>query len=136
MDSNLNPNLRTYGWRKGETGNPNGRPKKVATVLGKIGYTQAQIRDVIKQFLNSKMEELESVLENEDASILERTISHALLKGYERADLSAFALLGNIAYPGESGILEEMNLNDPIEMIIKRNKNTPKLARGEDEIED
>ena len=87
--------------------------------------------------LQAKVIDLEAVYECDDATVLERTVAFCLLKGLGNGDLTAFALLGQIAYSGQEGEMEDgIDLNSPIKIEIKRNKNTPKLARGEHEIPD
>ena len=72
---------------KGETMNPNGRPKKFTTLLKESGYRISEINDTIQVMLQMTMEELADVYKNENATILEKTIANAMKKSLEKGSL-------------------------------------------------
>ena len=74
-------------FKKGQTGNPNGAPKKMVSLLGAIGYTKAEAANTINAMLAMNLNELKAVYENENATILEKTIAGALKKSLMRGSL-------------------------------------------------
>jgi len=57
---------------KGETNNPNGRPKKYVTLLKEQGYKLSEVNDTIQTIMSMDMDELKQVWDNPKATILER----------------------------------------------------------------
>ena len=85
-------------WKKGESGNPNGRPKKPVLQLKKAGYKLAEINDTIQTLLNCNLEELKEIWDNPNATLLERTIAAAIRKGIEKGNLDSVETLLNRVY--------------------------------------
>ena len=83
---------------KGETMNPNGRPKKFVTILKESGYTQLEINLTIQLMLQMNLEELKQVLIDMNATILEKTIANAMIKSLKRGSLYSLESLLNRVY--------------------------------------
>ena len=79
--------------KKGQTANPNGRPRKMVTALKEIGYKRSEINDTIQSMLALTQAELKEVYDNPNATILERTIANALNKGLVKGHLFAIESL-------------------------------------------
>jgi len=73
---------------KGETMNPNGRPRKWICTLKKGGYRVSEINDTLQVLLSMNLDELKAVYENPKATILEKTVAAALKKGVQYGTLS------------------------------------------------
>jgi hypothetical protein len=82
-------------WKKGQSGNPNGQPRKLASQLKLIGYTKAEAADTINSMLAMTMDELKQIFENQNSSILEKTIANALKKSLEKGSLYSLDTLLN-----------------------------------------
>jgi len=83
-----NPDIAQHGFQKGESGNPNGRPRKYVTTLAANGYKRSEINDTIQAMMAMTIEELKGVYENPSATILEKTIAGAMRKSLEKGTLS------------------------------------------------
>ena len=80
---------------KGQSGNPKGQPRKLATQLKNIGYTKAEAADTINAMLAMNIVELKEMFENPNATILEKTIAAALKKSLEKGSLYSVDTLLN-----------------------------------------
>jgi len=91
-------NLRPKPWKKGESGNPKGRPTKPVLQLKKEGYKLYEINDTIQTLLNLNLEELKEIWDNPKATLLERTLASAIRKGIEKGNLESVETLLNRVY--------------------------------------
>jgi hypothetical protein len=71
----------------GESGNPNGRPRKYVSLLKEQGYKLSEINDTIQVMMSMDMDELKKVWDNPKATILEKTIAAAMRKSLEKGSL-------------------------------------------------
>jgi hypothetical protein len=78
---------------KGQSGNPNGRPRKYVTSLKAQGYRLSEINDTIQAMMSMNSEELKSVYDNPDATILEKTIANAMNKSLIKGSLYSLETL-------------------------------------------
>lgn len=115
-------------WEKGESGNPNGRPKKPVLAMKVEGYKLAEINDTIQAMCSMDLEQLRKIWENPKATVLERTIAAALRKGIEKGSLVNVETLLDRVYgkPKEKMDITTngKNLNEPkyVINIVKTNK--------------
>jgi hypothetical protein len=91
-------------WQKGESGNPNGRPRKWISQLKDNGYKQAEINDCILVMLSMTLDELAEVYKNPKATIMEKTVANALKRSLEKGSLYSIDTLLNraVGKPKES----------------------------------
>jgi len=78
---------------KGQSGNPNGRPRKYVTSLKAQGYKLSEINDTIQTMMSMNSDELKSVYDNKDATILEKTIANAMNKSLIKGSLYSLETL-------------------------------------------
>ena len=71
----------------GESGNPNGRPRKYVTLLKEQGYKLSEINDTIQVMMSMDMQELNDVYKNPKATVLEKTIAGAMNKSLQKGSL-------------------------------------------------
>jgi hypothetical protein len=84
--------------QKGESGNPNGRPRKFISELKDQGYKLAEVNDCIQVMLSMTFEELAEIFKNPKATVLEKTVASAIKKGIEKGDLISIETLLNRVY--------------------------------------
>lgn len=78
---------------KGETANPNGRPRKYVSLLKDQGYKLSEVNDCIQTLMSMTVEELAAVNNNPGATILERTIVSAMIKSLSNGSLYSLETL-------------------------------------------
>ena len=83
---------------KGETMNPDGRPRKYVSTLAAHGYKRSEINDTIQAMMAMTIEELKGVYENPSATILEKTIAGAMRKSLEKGTLYSLETLLSRVY--------------------------------------
>lgn len=117
-------------WEKGQSGNPNGRPKKVHSQLLKTKqYSLSEINDVIQTLVSMTTEQLNAVSSHKDATILEKTVAQALKKSLSKGDLVAIETLLNRVYgkPKEKVDItskgQKLDSNNKIEIEIIHSNN-------------
>ena len=94
--SNPIPNNKPF--EKGQSGNPNGRPRKYVTTLAANGYKRSEINDTIQAMMAMTMEELGDVYKDPKATILEKTVANAMRKSLEKGTLYSLETLLSRVY--------------------------------------
>jgi len=84
--------------QKGETANPNGRPRKYVSLLKEQGYKLAEINDSIQALMSMTPKELEAVTKNPDATVLEMTVAKAIIKSMNNGSLYSMDTLLSRVY--------------------------------------
>jgi hypothetical protein len=80
-------NIEPYKFQSGESGNPNGRPRKFVSLLKEQGYKVSEINDTLMALLSMDLRELKDVFENEKATVLEKAVAGAIKKSIEKGSL-------------------------------------------------
>ena len=92
-------------WQKGESGNPKGRPKKIHPQFTTTQtYKMSEINDTIQYIVGMNEEQLQKVIEDNNATILEKTVANALRRSLSKGRLDSLETLLDRVYgkPGES----------------------------------
>lgn len=106
---------------KGETNNPNGRPRKYVSLLKDAGYKLSEINDTIQNMMAMDLHELKGVYENPQATILEKTIASAMRKSLEKGSLYSLETLLTRVY-GKPKETAEVTNDGKIEVIFVNGK--------------
>ena len=106
-------------WKKGQSGNPNGRPRKYVSLLKEQGYKVSEINDTIQAMMAMEIDELKEVWDNPKATILEKTIANAMRKSLEKGSLYSLETLLSRVYGNPKQMTELTGANqEPIQIII------------------
>jgi hypothetical protein len=108
-------------WEKGESGNPNGRPKKYVTLLREQGYKLSEINDTIQVMFQMDLEELKEVWDNPKATVLEKTIANAMRKSLEKGSLYSLETLLTRVY-GKPKEQMDINTDNKVEVVFIEGK--------------
>ena len=102
-------------WKKGESGNPKGRPKKPVLQMKVAGYKLAEINDTIQAMCSMTIEQLREIWENPNATLLEKTIASSLRKGIEKGNLDSLETLMNRVYGKPNEKLDITSAGDKLD---------------------
>jgi poly-beta-hydroxyalkanoate depolymerase len=108
-------------WEKGESGNPNGRPRKYVSLLKEQGYKLSEINDSIQAMMAMNLEELKQVWDNPKATVLEKTIANAMRKSLEKGSLYSLETLLTRVY-GKPKEQMDINTDNKVEVVFIEGK--------------
>lgn len=114
-------NIEPYKMKKGQTLNPNGRPRKYVSLLKDQGYTLSQVNDSIQVLMSMDESELKEVLDNPKATILEKTVAKAMITSLNKGSLYSMDTLLSRVYgkPKESA---QITSDAKIEVVFTKGK--------------
>jgi tRNA A37 N6-isopentenylltransferase MiaA len=127
-------NIEKYQFQKGQTGNPNGRPRKYVSILTESGYKLSEINDTIQSMMAMTFEELSQVWNDANSTILEKTIAQAMKKSLEKGSLYSLETLLTRVY-GRPKEQAEVDMKSDNTITIKFEpfgNNTTNTASGTD----
>ena len=106
---------------KGETANPNGRPRKYISQLREQGYKLAEVNDCIQAIMSMSLDELKDVWDNPKATILEKTIANALMTSLKKGSLYSIDTLLTRVY-GKPKETSDVTMDQKIEVVFVNGK--------------
>ena len=119
---------------KGQSGNPLGRPRKWITALREEGYKLSEVNDVIQVMMTMTISELKSIMEDDNATIFEKTIANAMRKSLQKGSLYSIDTLLTRVYGKPKETIDTNNkteLSGKIKIEVV-NSNVPLASRETD----
>lgn len=85
-------------FKKGESGNLKGRPRKYVSTLTDLGYSKSEVNDCIMALMAMNTDELDEAFANPTATVLEKTLANAIKVGIQNGNLSSIETLLDRVY--------------------------------------
>jgi hypothetical protein len=129
-------NVRPYQMKPGETLNPNGRPRKIYTILKESGYTKDDVRTAFNEIAWADIDGLQKIFKDPKSPAIIKVIAHAYKRAIEKGDYRYVSeiIQQSIGKPKETS---EVSMTAHITSVTPQVINSPiKLANDETTIED
>ena len=129
-------NVRPYQMKPGETLNPNGRPRKIYTILKESGYTKDDVRTAFNEIAWADVDELQRLFKDPKSPAIIKVIAHAYKRAIEKGDYRYVSeiIQQSIGKPKETS---EVSMTAQITSVTPQVINSPiELANDETTIED
>jgi hypothetical protein len=101
--------------------NRKGRPLKLASRLNRIGYTNSQVIDTIKNIFALTEDEVKHISKSEEYTILERSVSAAILKDLSNGNMHNLELLVSRCF-GKPRDTTYLNTEKTVEVVFLNGK--------------
>lgn len=121
-------------YQKGQTGNPNGRPRKFVCQLKDMGYNKQDITQTIENMMAMTITELAEVFKDENATVLEKTVANAIKRGIDKGTLYSIETLLNRVYGQPKQEVESRNENINLNTTVEIIKSDAPLSSNEKDI--
>jgi hypothetical protein len=122
-----------FSWKKGQSGNSHGRPRKFVCLLKDMGYNKQDINTTIQNMMAMSISELAEVFKDDNATVLEKTIANAIKRGIEKGTLYSMETLLTRVYgqPKQEIESKNENLNKNIQVEVIKS-DTPIVSNEKD----
>ena len=131
---NNKENILPFSWKKGQSGNPNGRPRKFVCQLKDMGYNKQDITQTIENMMAMTIKELAEVFKDENATALEKTVANAIKRGIDKGTLYSIETLLNRVYGQPKQEVESKNENINLNTTVEIIKSDAPLSSNEKDI--
>lgn len=127
-------NILPFSWKKGQSGNPNGRPRKFVCQLKDMGYNKQDITQTIENMMAMTITELAEVFKDDNSTVLEKTVANAIKRGIEKGTLYSMEILLNRVYGQPKQEVESKNENINLNTTVEIIKSDAPLSSNEKDI--
>lgn len=105
--SKLTPEMKARQFKKGQTGNPNGRPPLNPAMKALRKITLDSYREVIELVMTGNMAELKAIVEDPNSTALQVGVARAFFNAIKKGD---YAIIERIAERIVGKIPDELNI--------------------------
>jgi hypothetical protein len=129
-------NVRPYQMKPGETLNPNGRPRKIYTILKESGYTKDDVRTAFNEIAWADIDGLQKIFKDPKSPAIIKVIAHAYKRAIEKGDYRYVSeiIQQSIGKPKETS---EVSMTAQITSVTPQVINSPiELASDESNIQE
>ena len=88
-------NFMNQGYKKGQTGNPNGRPRVPEEVVAARKWDKKQVEQTLEKFLDWPLKDLAEHLNDKAIPVIEALIGKILIEGIKKGDHTRMDFLLN-----------------------------------------
>jgi hypothetical protein len=100
--------LKPHQWKKGQSGNPNGRPRKWTSQLATdFGYTHGQVRACMRNMLAMEEDKLDEILKSTSSTALEKSVAKILKRAISVGDSFRLEQIITRPFGGPTQVVEE-----------------------------
>lgn len=103
-------------WKPGQSGNPKGRPKLSDEEKKLRKLSKEQFKEIGDMIVNGKVEELFGIMEDPDATVLQKLVARGLQEAYEKGNWAVVNLLLDRLI---GKVKEEVDVNLPRPTVVK-----------------
>jgi len=122
--------------KPGETLNPNGRPRKIYTILKESGYTKDDVRTAFNEIAWADIDGLQKIFKDPKSPAIIKVIAHAYKRAIEKGDYRYVSeiIQQSIGKPKETS---EVSMTAQITSVTPQVINSPiELASDESNIQE
>jgi hypothetical protein len=108
-------------WKKGESGNPKGRPKNIATIIQEVfiaehnlKLSKGQVNDIIQVILSKNKKELIEMAKNEELPFWVGLIARKAQRDYEKGSIHILDVLFDRVYGAPTQSIEQKIIEQPL----------------------
>jgi hypothetical protein len=120
----------TPRWKKGESGNPKGRPKKIDNKLSDYFFSEhnlklskSQTQEIINSIIGKNRKELQQLAKDEDLPFWVAMLAQKAQKDFQKGSIDLIELLWNRIYGTPNQNIQEETTQTIRQFVIKTNGN-------------
>lgn len=127
-----NPIPNNKPFPPGVSGNPNGRPKKIYTVLKESGFSRDDIRTAMQEAGWQTTDELQAIIDDDTKPSILKIIARAFIKGAEKGDYRYISEIMQQAIGKPTEQTENKHLHKIVVEYVNPNNTALSSASGTD----
>lgn len=139
-NKNIKPSDNPKPFTKGNNANPNGRPKKIYTIIKEMGYSVQDLKSAFAELTWYSIKELQALHKDDSKPIIVRIVANQLYLALKNGDMAKIKeimeyTLGKPTQTTDINVQGEQNIPPPVIQVLTL-KSVPKLSENENDIEE
>lgn len=139
-NKNIKPSDNPKPFKKGVAPNPNGRPKKIYTIIKEMGYSVQDLKSAYAELMWYSIKDLQGLHKDDSKPIIVRIVANQLYLALKNGDMAKIKeimeyTLGKPTQTTDINVQSEQNIPPPVIQVLTL-KSTPKLSENENDIEE